>query len=196
MNRSFSKRIVAKLGDTAKTIEATAEACTADIERGAVAMASAIAAGGKIMYCGNGGSAADAQHLAAEFTNRLRSDFDRQPLAALALTTDTSFLTANGNDYGFHHIFERQVAALGKSEDVLVGISTSGNSPNVVRAVEQARQMKIATIGYLGGTGGDLRGLVDIAIVVPSDLTQHIQEAHITIGHIMVELVEIQTFGR
>jgi len=117
-------------------------------------------------------------------------------LAALALTTDTSFLTSNANDYGFEHVFERQVQALGRDGDVLIGISTSGTSRNVVRAVQCCRELHIKTIGLLGGNGGEVRPLVDVAIVVPSTNTQHVQEAHITIGHIVSELVEEALFGQ
>jgi D-sedoheptulose 7-phosphate isomerase len=171
-----------------------AEACLGEIVAAAEMMIQTLRAGGKVMLCGNGGSAADSQHIAAEFTNRLRADVQRPALAALALTTDTSFLTANANDYGFEHVFERQVQALGRDGDVLIGISTSGTSRNVVRAVQCCRQQYIKTIGFLGGNGGQLLPLVDVAILVPSTSTQHIQEAHITIGHILSELVEQALF--
>ncbi len=173
-----------------------AETCLDDVLSAVQMISQALHSGHKVMLCGNGGSAADSQHLAAEFTNRLRPDLQRPAMAALALTTDTSFLTSNGNDYGFEHIFERQVEGLGRDGDVLIGISTSGNSRNVVRAVQLCRGRQIATIGLLGGSGGQLRALVDLAIVVPSTSTQHIQEAHITIGHIVAELVEQRLFGQ
>ncbi len=147
------------------------------------------------MLCGNGGSAADSQHLAAEFTSRLRSSLERPPIAALALTTDTSFLTARANDYEFAEVFERLVEGLGHSSDVLIAISTSGNSENVVRAVHRCRAKDILTVGMLGGSGGELAGLVDIPIIVPSDNTQYIQESHIAIGHIVCELVEETLYG-
>jgi len=173
-----------------------AAACLGEIVAAAEMMIQTLRAGGKVMLCGNGGSAADAQHIAAEFTNRLSADLPRPPLAALALTTDTSFLTANANDYGFEHVFERQVQALGRDGDVLIGISTSGTSRNVVRAVQCCREMYIKAIGLLGGNGGEVRPLVDVAIVVPSTNTQRVQEAHITIGHILSELVEEALFGK
>ena len=173
-----------------------AAACLGEIVAAAEMMIQTLRAGGKVMLCGNGGSAADSQHIAAEFTNRLSADLPRPPLAALALTTDTSFLTSNANDYGFEHVFERQVQALGRDGDVLIGISTSGTSQNVVRAVRCCRELHIKTIGLLGGNGGEVRPLVDVAIVVPSTNTQHVQEAHITIGHIVSELVEEALFGR
>lgn len=162
----------------------------------AVQLADCVARGGKIMLCGNGGSAADCQHIAAEFTNRLRSSMDRPGIPALALTTDSSYLTARGNDYGFDDIFERLIDSLGRAGDALIAISTSGTSRNVVRAVERAREKEILTIGILGGTGGVLAGLVDTAIVVPSASVQHIQESHIAIGHILCELVEETLYGR
>jgi len=180
---------------SAEVKQRVANACLDDIIAAAEMIVETMQAGGKIMLCGNGGSAADSQHIAAEFTNRLSTALERPALAALALTTDTSFLTANANDYGFEHVFERQVEALGKKGDVLVGISTSGNSQNVIRAVRLCRQRGIRTIGLLGGDGGQLRVLVDLAIVVPSNNTQYIQEAHIAIGHIMCELVEKSLFN-
>jgi len=144
--------------------------------------------GGKLLICGNGGSAADAQHLATECMVRLEAE--RAPLPAIALTTDTSLLTAAGNDYGFETIFARQVAGLGCSGDVLLAISTSGNSPNVVRAVEEAHQRGLQTLGLLGKGGGRLKEMVHIALVVPSSSTQRIQEVHITIGHILCGALE------
>ena len=153
-------------------------------------------AGNKVMICGNGGSAADSQHIAAEFTNRFRPDLARPGLAAMALTTDTSFLTSHANDFGFETVFQRQVEALGKPGDVLIAISTSGDSENVVRAVQASRCRWITTIGLLGGGGGRLVSLVDLPITVPSRNTQHIQEAHLTIGHIISDLAEVALFGR
>jgi D-sedoheptulose 7-phosphate isomerase len=144
--------------------------------------------GGKLLLCGNGGSAADAQHLAAECMVRLQ--VQRAPLPALALTTDTSLLTAAGNDDGFETMFARQVAGLGRSGDVLLAISTSGNAPNVVRAVAEARGRKLHTLGFLGKDGGALRQLVDLALVVPATNTQRIQEVHITVGHIICGALE------
>ena len=144
--------------------------------------------GGKLLICGNGGSAADAQHLATECMVRLEAE--RTPLPAIALTTDTSLLTAAGNDYGFETIFARQVAGLGRPGDVLMAISTSGNSPNVVRAVEEAHRRGLRTLGLLGRDGGRLKDMVHIALVVPSSNTQRIQEVHITIGHILCGTLE------
>jgi D-sedoheptulose 7-phosphate isomerase len=144
--------------------------------------------GGKLLICGNGGSAADAQHLATECMVRLEAE--RAPLPAIALTTDTSLLTAAGNDYGFETIFARQVAGLGRPGDVLLAISTSGHSPNVVRAVEEAHRRGLHTLGLLGKDGGRLKDIVHVALVVPSSNTQRIQEVHITIGHILCGTLE------
>jgi D-sedoheptulose 7-phosphate isomerase len=158
-------------------------------------LAECVARGGKIMLCGNGGSAADSQHIAAEFTNRLRASVDRPGIPALALTTDTSYLTARGNDYGFDDVYERLIDSLGQAGDALIALSTSGTSPNVVRAATKARTKQILTIGLLGGTGGDLARIVDVPLIVPSDSVQYIQESHIAIGHILCELVEEALYG-
>ena len=172
-----------------------AESCGGDILAAAGAISQCFRGGGKLLLCGNGGSAADCQHMAAEFVSRLSHEFERPGLPAIALTTDTSFLTAFANDIGFEGIFERQVQALGKPGDVLLGISTSGNSENVVRAVAQAKQIGMTSIGLLGG-GGRLSGSCDIVIAVPDDSTQLVQEAHLSIEHVICELVEIDLFDR
>jgi D-sedoheptulose 7-phosphate isomerase len=144
--------------------------------------------GGKAIFCGNGGSAADSQHLAAELMGRYLRD--RKPLPALSLTVDTSALTAIGNDYGYQHIFSRQLRGIGCKGDVLVGLSTSGNSENVVHAIEAAREMEIFTIALTGGTGGKLKSIVDICICAPASQTNMIQEMHIAIGHMICGYVE------
>lgn len=144
--------------------------------------------GGKLMFCGNGGSAADSQHLAAELTGRFIKD--RRPLAALALSTDTSALTCISNDYSYDQVFARQVQALGRPGDILVGISTSGNSSNILKAAEIAREQRMNVIGFLGRDGGQIKGLCDISLVVPSNVTARIQEAHILIGHTLCGLIE------
>ena len=144
--------------------------------------------GGKVMFCGNGGSAADAQHLAAELMGRFLAD--RAPMASVALTVDSSALTAIGNDYGFDQVFARQVRGLGRAGDVLVGISTSGNSANVVAAFEAAREMGVRTVALTGGGGGTMATLADLLINAPSLSTPRIQELHIAIGHTICELVE------
>jgi D-sedoheptulose 7-phosphate isomerase len=158
------------------------------IESAARRMAEALRRGQKLLFAGNGGSAADAQHLAAEFVNRFIKE--RPGLPAIALTTDSSALTAIGNDLGFDEVFARQVEALGRPGDVLVAISTSGNSPNVLRAVEAAGRLGLLTIGFTGGSGGRLAGLAEIVFVVPSGETPRIQETHITLGHALCGLVD------
>jgi len=163
------------------------------IESAARMLIMALKAGNKILLCGNGGSAADSQHLATEIVSRYKKD--RKPLAAIALSTDTSILTAVGNDYGFEYIFARQVEALGKKGDVLIGISTSGESKNVVEAMKAARSLGLRTIGLLGCAGGSIGEAVDLAIVVPCKNTPRIQEAHITIGHILCDLIERELFS-
>ena len=164
------------------------DALAGEVERAGVLMAGTLAAGGKLLVCGNGGSAADSQHIAAELTGRFVRD--RRPLAALALTTDTSALTSVANDYSFEEVFARQVTALGRRADCLLAISTSGHSRNVVRAVEAARAAGLHVIGLLGRDGGALRALCDVHIVVPSDSTARIQEAHEFIGHTLCGLIE------
>lgn len=151
--------------------------------------------GKKLLLCGNGGSAADSQHIAAEFMIRLSHDLDRPAIPAIALTTDTSFLTAGGNDIGYDNVFARGVEGLGNNGDVLIAISTSGNSGNVVKAVNTAKEKGMSIIGFLGGSGGKLKDIVDVPIVVPSNSTQRIQEGHITIAHILCEAVERELYG-
>lgn len=149
----------------------------------------------KLLFCGNGGSAADSQHLATEFVIRMNPDIKRPGIAALALTTDTSMLTAGANDLGYDNVFPRAVEALGINGDVLIGISTSGKSASVNNAFRMARTKGMATIALLGKDGGASKDLVDLAIIVPSNDTQRIQEGHITIGHIICGLVEREMFG-
>lgn len=146
----------------------------------------------KVLLCGNGGSASDAQHISAELTGRFK--LDRKPLFAEALHVNTSFLTAVANDYSFDTVYSRLVEAFGRNGDILIAISTSGNSTNVVNAVKKAREIGMKTIGLTGKTGGKLKDLTDILINVPSDNTPRIQEAHITIGHIICEIVEMKLF--
>ena len=160
------------------------------IEKAAELLIESIKAGGKILWCGNGGSAADAQHLATELMGGM-SDHDRMPIPSIALTTDSSFITAWSNDTDFDSIFSRQVQGLGEEGDVLVGISTSGNSENVINALKQAKYKNLKTIAFAGKTGGSLDGIADITIKVPSDNTQRIQESHIMIGQILCSLIEL-----
>jgi len=181
--------------NSAEIKQALAEKCDAEIAEAASLMADSLQRGGKILLCGNGGSAADCQHIATEFTSILSKDFLRPAMAAIALTTDTSFLTASANDFGFETIFVRQVEALGRPGDVLVGISTSGNSPNVILAIARACELGLRTVIFTGNTGGQLAHHADVAIKVPSTSTSHIQESHITIGHVICALVEQEIFG-
>jgi len=155
--------------------------------------ADAMQSGHKLLVAGNGGSAADAQHLVAEFVVRLT--VNRPALRAIALTTDSSILTATGNDFGFDQLFSRQVEALGQPGDVFLGISTSGNSKNIVKALHQAKKMGIATVGFTGNDGGQMRALCDHNIIIPSDVTMNIQESHLALEHIFCMVVERFTFG-
>ncbi len=160
------------------------------VVRMAEAIFQSLRQGGKVLLCGNGGSAADAQHIAAELLVRLRPQVSREGIPALALATDTSSLTACSNDYSFEAYYERMTRALGKPGDILIGISTSGESPNVVRALRAAREKGMVTIGLLGGDGGPALAECDLALVVPSTATNRVQEIHITVGHALTELVE------
>jgi D-sedoheptulose 7-phosphate isomerase len=171
------------------TAAATRQALAGSFEKMLDAATACIKSGGKIMFIGNGGSAADAQHLATELTVRYKTD--RAPIAAIALTTDTSALTAIGNDFGFDHLFARQVAALGKKGDILIAISTSGNSKNVIAAVGEAKKMGIIVVGFTGKTGGNLGALCDILLNVPSTTTARIQEMHITLGQMLCGALEL-----
>ncbi len=146
--------------------------------------------GGKLMLCGNGGSAADAQHLAAEMLIRLRPSFNREGVPAIALAQDTSTITACGNDFGYDVLFERMVNTIGQEGDSLIGITTSGNSENVIRAINAAKKKGIKVFGFLGAGGGNTIELCDESFLVPSDITGRIQEAHITAGHILMEYIE------
>ncbi len=153
-------------------------------------------AGGKLLFCGNGGSAADSQHLATEMLVRLRGSHERASVAAIALTLDAAMLTACGNDYGYDRVFERPLRGLGRRGDVLFGITTSGRSANVIRALEAAREMGIGTVGLLGGSGEPALGLCDIALLVPDAETARIQECHIALGHAVLELLEDRIIAR
>lgn len=181
-------KIAETLQHSAQVKLTTVDAVGDQIWSAALVMGMALGQGGKLMFCGNGGSAADAQHLAAEFV--VRFTYDRAPLPAIALTTDTSILTATGNDYHFNQVFRRQVQALGQPGDVLVAISTSGNSPNVLAAAEAARERRMRVIAMTGTNGGKLADFADVLVNVPSAVTARIQEAHITIGHIWCDLLQ------
>lgn len=177
---AVSREAFAKAADDA--------AFLASIGKIADAVAGSLEKGGKILLCGNGGSAADAQHIAAELVGRY--EIERAPLAAIALTTDTSALTAIGNDYGFDRVFERQVLALGNKGDVMIGISTSGKSPNILLALDAAKQGGLTTVGFTGAKGGDMSSCCDIVLRAPSDRTALVQQIHITAAHVICGLVE------
>jgi D-sedoheptulose 7-phosphate isomerase len=187
---NLKKFITEQLEGSAETKIKTIDSCTDSILKAVELILGSMRNRGKLILCGNGGSAADAQHLAAEMVIRLSHDIERPGLPALALTTDSSILTAGGNDIGFDNIFARQVEALGNPEDVLLAITTSGNSTNILKALEMAKEKNIKSIGFLGGTGGVCKDEVTIPIIIPSSNTQRIQEAHITLGHIVIEIVE------
>src|SRR5215472_6640095 len=184
MQRSaeLKRRVAVELADA---VVGVVDACEISLRRG-----------GKLMFCGNGGSAADSQHLATEMLIRLRGAVERPSWPALALTMDTSMLTAAGNDYGYERVFERPLRGLGRAGDVLFGITTSGRSPNVVRALQAAREMGISTVGLLGGAGQPARGHCDHILMVPDSETARIQECHITLGHAVLELLEDRLVAR
>ncbi len=171
-----------------ETIEKTIEIMVPDIQEASTLMVNTLKGGGKVLLCGNGGSAADAQHIAAELTGRYKSE--RKGLPAIALTTDTSALTAISNDYGYDRVFDRQVEALANKGDLLVGISTSGNSQNIISALTSAKSAGCQTLGFSGRAGGEMNKVCDINLVVPSTDTPRIQEIHILIGHILCQAVD------
>ncbi len=184
MQRSaeLKQRIAVELADA---VIGVVDACEASLRQG-----------GKLMFCGNGGSAADSQHLATELLIRLRGSVERPSWPAVALTLDPSVLTAAGNDYGYEFVFERPLRGLGRAGDVLFGITTSGRSPNVVRALRAAREMRIVTVGLLGGTGEPALGLCDHVLLVPDAETARVQECHIALGHAVLELLEDRLVAR
>lgn len=174
-------------------LENLAATQTVDIIRLAQVVMEAMQSGNKLLLFGNGGSAADAQHVAAEFVNRFL--INRPPLAAIALTTDSSILTCIGNDFSFEDIFAKQIMALGKPGDVALGISTSGNSPNIIKAMEVATDLGLRTVILTGGTGGKLKDMAEIVLTVPSFMTPHIQEAHLWLEHLLCRLVDEGLYG-
>lgn len=189
------KFIIDSLNESSSVKISIREKCLPDIIKAAEMLASSFRLGNKLLLCGNGGSAADCQHIAAEFMIRLSHTITRPALPAIALTTDTSNLTAGGNDIGFENVFARNVEGLGNPDDILIVISTSGNSANLIKAVETAHAKMMKVIGFLGGNGGKLKEKVDHSIIIPSTSTQRIQEGHITIAHIICELVEETLYG-
>ncbi|WP_331351955.1 D-sedoheptulose 7-phosphate isomerase [Cellvibrio sp. UBA7671] len=189
----FIEKELSKLATLIADIQAD-KALLNQVVQSAEAIVATLRNGGKVLIAGNGGSAADAQHIAGEFVSRFH--YDRPGLAAIALTTDTSILTAIGNDYGYERLFSRQVQALGREGDVFIGISTSGNSANVIAAFEEARKLQLTTIGFTGVMGGKMAEMCDITLRMPSKETPKIQEGHIAIGHIICGLVEAAMFPR
>jgi len=189
------KFIIDSLNESADTKHKIKDQLMEDILKAVELLAGCYKEEHKLLLCGNGGSAADCQHIATELMIRLSHHIQRPALPAIALTTDTSNLTAGGNDIGFENIFARNVEGLGNKGDVLLAISTSGNSPNVINAVEIAHKKGMKVIGFLGGNGGKLKAIVDLPITIPSSNVQRIQEGHITVAHIICELVEDKLYG-
>jgi len=185
----MKEKIKSQISDSISVKESMLDLCVEDMESAACAMIRSLKNSGKILWCGNGGSAADAQHLATELMGGMTSH-ERKPIPSIALTTDSSFLTAWSNDTDFESIFSRQVQGIGQAGDVLIGISTSGNSENIIAAVKQAKYKNLETIVFTGRSGGKINGLSDISINVPSEDTQRIQEAHIMIGQILCGIIE------
>ena len=182
------------LDDTGRTLERVREACLDDVAEAARVLVLALRSGGKVLICGNGGSAADAQHLATELVGTLTLDKERPSIPAIALTTDSSLLTAVANDYGVERMFARQVESIGASGDVLIAISTSGASPNVLAAVEEARARGLTVVALTGTSGGKLAPMADVAIRVPSDVTAHVQEAHLAVEQLLAVLIERELY--
>jgi len=182
------------LKESAETKLKIEKYCKAETLKAVEIIANSYRKNKKMLLCGNGGSAADCQHIATEFMIRLSHHIRRPALPAIALTTDTSNLTAGGNDIGWENVFARSVEGLGNEGDILFVISTSGNSPNVINAVEKAHEKKMTVVALLGGSGGKLKNMVDLSIVIPSSNVQRIQEGHITIAHIICELVESELY--
>ena len=190
------KFIIDSLNESADTKLKIKDQLMEDIIKAVDLLSACYKTGNKLLLCGNGGSAADCQHIATELMIRLNHHIQRPALPAIALTTDTSNLTAGGNDIGFENVFARNVEGLGIKGDVLLAISTSGNSPNVIKAVDMAHKKGMKVIGFLGGNGGKLKDIVDLPIVIPSSNVQRIQEGHITVAHIICELVEDKLYGK
>ena len=189
------KFIIDSLQESSELKLKIVSSCKAEILLAVQSLSETFRKGKKLLLCGNGGSAADCQHIATELVIRLSHHIQRPALPAIALTTDTSNITAGGNDIGFENVFARNVEGLGNAGDVLLVISTSGNSPNIIKAVEMAHQKKMFVIGLLGGNGGKLKPIVDLPIIIPSSNIQRIQEGHITVAHIVCELVEMELYG-
>ena len=195
MDRDELRRVARDyLEETGRTLDRVREACLDDVAEAARVLAVALRNGGKVLICGNGGSAADAQHLATELVGTLTIEKTRPSIPAIALTTDTSLLTAVANDFGVERIFARQVESLGDSGDVLIAISTSGVSSNVLAAVEEARARGLAVVALTGASGGKLAPMADVAIRIPSDVTAHVQEAHLAVEQLLALLIERELY--
>lgn len=192
-NNFYRKKAETHFAESIKVKQLTLEKCMNSILAGAQLIVDTFLSGGKVLLCGNGGSAADCQHMAAEFVNALDKNLLRPSLPAFALTTDSSVMTSFSNDFGFEGVFERQVQGLGKPNDLLIGISTSGNSKNVIRAMRAANTIKMRTLA-LTGDSGKLLKIAEVAISIPSKNTQYIQEAHLAVEHTICELVEHYLF--
>ncbi len=188
------KFVIDSLNESANTKKKMEDKCLSDILKVAEIITLSFKNGKKLLLCGNGGSAADCQHIATELVIRLSHDVNRPALPAIALTTDTSNLTAGGNDIGFENVFARSVEGLGNNGDVLLAISTSGNSPNVLKAVQTAKDKGMKTVAFIGGNGGKLISEADQSVTIPSANTQRIQEGHITAAHIICELIERELY--
>lgn len=195
IDRLYYDKVRTHLLESAEVKRHTVEECMESTIVAAKLIVDTFRSGGKVLLCGNGGSAADCQHMAAELVNLLNKNFSRPGLPAIALTTDTSFMTAFANDFSFDGVFERQVKTFGKPGDLLIGISTSGNSKNVIRAVMAAKSTNMRSVVLTGSDGRLCKTAVSVVISVPSNHTQYIQETHLTIEHIMCELVEHHLFG-
>ncbi len=189
------KFIIDSLNESAETKQKILQHCKDDILKAVEILTDTFQNNNKLLLCGNGGSAADCQHIATELVIRLNHNINRPALPAIALTTDSSNLTAGGNDIGFDNIFARSVEGLGNKNDALLVISTSGNSENIIRAVKKAKEKGMNVIGLLGGSGGKLKDIVDFSVIIPSSNVQRIQEGHITVAHIICELVEEELYG-
>lgn len=194
ISMQYSDKVKEYLVESAEVKKKAADECIESILSATQLIVDTFKSGNKVMICGNGGSAADSQHMAGEFVCVLNKDFNRPGLPAISLTTDTSILTAYANDFTFEGIFERQVQSLGKSKDLLIGISTSGNSKNIIAAFKMAKSLKIKTLS-LSGRGGILSNVADVAVSVPSSNTQYIQESLLSIEHVICELVENHLFS-
>lgn len=193
MNK-YNDLIINSIKESIDTKQMLIEELIPNIQESGRILSEAVRKNKLIMFCGNGGSAADAQHLAAELVIRYRGNINRRAIKSMALTVDPSIMTAGGNDIGYENIFAREVEAYGSKGDILIGISTSGNSPNVKKAIETAKSMGVTTIALLGGSGGEIKGISDYDVTVPSKVTARVQESHILIGHIWCDIIERELF--